>query len=121
MRQRWITPSCKHLAKHDIGSKPHSGNKIQYIQCGSEKIVRTFEYKHCGLPRCESILPDNFTDRECEAYVWLSRNVIPLYGIYLRMTKMTSKGVYEKTGHAECRGVTYDSLIDMAKHYGWEG
>jgi hypothetical protein len=66
------------------------------------------ENRTCDSPRCESMLPAWFTDRECAAYVWM-------YAKTPWTVNLLDKTV--KTGS----GKRYANLIEFAKHHGWEG
>ena len=60
----------------------------------------------CGSPRCESGLPRKFSDRECEAYVWLLDK--PSW-----LVDLIDKSVTTPRGK-------YANLIQLAQEYGWD-
>lgn len=73
------------------------------------------EKRTCGNARCESRLPDKFTDRECEAYVWAweAYNVSTPWAVDLG-TKRVTQFKKNKNKH-------YVSLIEFAEFHGWRG
>ncbi len=77
---------------------------------GEEGSLARFacERRTCGLPRCQSGLPENFTDRECAAYMWMYDK--PTWTVdLLKKTVRTGKGK------------TYKNLIEFAAAHGWDG
>jgi hypothetical protein len=71
------------------------------------------EKRTCGKARCESRLPDKFTDRECEAYVFMLRK----RDVWIRLDKKT-KSVVLYGGPIPMR---FDNLVELAEFHGWRG
>jgi hypothetical protein len=84
------------------------GHLVPAVGAPGSLARRAVEGRHCSLPRCQSQLPEKFTDRECAAYVWMWSK--PPW-----MVDMKDKSV--RTG----AGKRYASLIEFAKAHGWEG
>lgn len=49
------------------------GHPILAIGAPGSTVRRMLETRPCSRPRCQSELPDKFSDAECEAYIVLMR------------------------------------------------
>lgn len=71
------------------------------------------EKRTCGKARCESRLQDNFTDRECEAYVFMMRK----RDVWIGLDCKTKSAVL----YGGPTALRFDSLIELAEFHGWRG
>jgi hypothetical protein len=88
--------------------KARCGHDVPAVGAPGSMARKAAERRACGLPRCESGLPDKFTDRECAAWVWM-------WGRMNWIVDLATKGVVDATERK------FPSLIEFAQHYGWDG